>query len=55
MARGDQIYVERLGVYTHHAVDRGDGTVIHRSTSDRKSGATIRMSTVEEFSASGRV
>ena len=34
MARGDQIYVMRPlinmdGVYEHHGIDCGDGTVIH--------------------------
>jgi Lecithin retinol acyltransferase len=28
MARGDHIYVHRLG-YTHHGINCGDGTVIH--------------------------
>ncbi len=28
MALGDHIYVRR-GVYTHHGIDAGDGTVIH--------------------------
>src|SRR5262245_35220683 len=28
MARGDHIFVHRLG-YTHHGIDCGDGTVVH--------------------------
>jgi len=30
MARGDHLYVHRLGgLYSHHGIDCGDGTVIH--------------------------
>jgi len=32
MAKGDHITVKRMGgVYTHHGIDMGDGTVIHYS------------------------
>ena len=32
MARGDHIKVKRLGgIYTHHGIDMGDGTVMHFS------------------------
>ncbi len=32
MAKGDHIYVKRLhGLYYHHGIDMGDGTVIHFS------------------------
>ncbi|HEY9738036.1 MAG TPA: lecithin retinol acyltransferase family protein, partial [Trichocoleus sp.] len=53
MARGDQIYVMRElagipGVYEHHGIDCGDGTVIHY----RKTGseAIISRTTFETFS-----
>jgi hypothetical protein len=53
MARGDQIYVMRPflgreGVYEHHGIDCGDGTVIHY----RKVGeATISRTSIESFAA----
>lgn len=53
MARSDQIYVMRplvgiAGVYQHHGIDYGDGTVIHY----RKMGddATIERTSLETFS-----
>lgn len=53
MARGDQIYVMRPflgqdGIYEHHGIDCGDGTVIHY----RKAGeATISRTSIESFAA----
>ncbi|NJL41469.1 MAG: hypothetical protein HC840_18490 [Leptolyngbyaceae cyanobacterium RM2_2_4] len=53
MARADQIYVMRPflgreGVYEHHGIDCGDGTVIHY----RKVGeATISRTSIESFAA----
>lgn len=54
MARGDQIYVMReflnlKGVYEHHGIDCGDGTVIHY----RKSDSTIARTSMTTF-ADGR-
>lgn len=53
MARGDQIYVMRPllglnGVYEHHGIDCGDGTVIHYS----KAGEvpTVKRTSYEAFS-----
>ncbi|HEY9761751.1 MAG TPA: lecithin retinol acyltransferase family protein [Trichocoleus sp.] len=52
MARGDQIYVMRElvgipGVYEHHGIDCGDGTVIHyRKTGDE---AVVARTTFETF------
>lgn len=49
MARGDHIYVHRLG-YTHHGIDAGNGTVIHYTGEvGQKTNATIRQTPVNEF------
>lgn len=52
MARGDQIYVMRPfigldGLYEHHGIDCGDGTVIHYSKSPEP--ATIRRTSMAAF------
>ncbi|MEB3336325.1 MAG: lecithin retinol acyltransferase family protein [Leptolyngbyaceae bacterium] len=51
MARGDHLYVTREflnihGVYEHHGIDYGDGTVIHY----RKSDSTIARTSMAVFS-----
>jgi hypothetical protein len=51
MARGDQIYVYRefmnlKGVYQHHGIDCGDGTVIHY----RKPSEIVERTSFETFS-----
>jgi hypothetical protein len=51
MARGDQIYVMRPllsveGVYEHHGIDCGDGTIIHYHKGD---DAVITRTTMEAF------
>lgn len=51
MARGDQIYVYRefmnlKGVYQHHGIDCGDGTVIHY----RKPSEIVERTTFKTFS-----
>ncbi|MEA5419686.1 lecithin retinol acyltransferase family protein [Spirulina sp. CCNP1310] len=56
MARGDQIYVLREllnlnGVYEHHGIDCGDGTVIHY----RKPSEVIERTTLATFSQGQRV
>ncbi|MBD2460188.1 lecithin retinol acyltransferase family protein [Oscillatoria sp. FACHB-1407] len=53
MARGDQIYVMRPflglnGVYEHHGIDCGDGTVIHYSKAEDI--ATVRRTSYSAFS-----
>lgn len=49
MAKGDHIYVTRLG-YTHHGIDCGDGTVIHfTGEPGKKSDASIARSMISEF------
>lgn len=50
MARGDQIYIMREffnldGLYEHHGIDCGDGTVIHY----RKPSETIERTSMEIF------
>ncbi|MEM8642255.1 MAG: lecithin retinol acyltransferase family protein [Cyanobacteria bacterium P01_G01_bin.54] len=55
MARGDQIYVIRKwhhwdGVYEHHGIDCGDGTVIHY----RKPSETIERTSLRVFSQGKR-
>lgn len=53
MARGDHIFVKRLG-YTHHGVDLGDGVAIHFcGEPGSKANATIRLCTYDEFLAGG--
>lgn len=51
MARGDHVRVRRLGgVYFHHGIDMGDGTIIHFSGEPaRLRHAEVRLDTVEEF------
>ncbi|NJK36623.1 MAG: NC domain-containing protein [Oscillatoriales cyanobacterium RM1_1_9] len=56
MARGDQIYVYREffnleGVYEHHGVDCGDGTVIHY----RKPSETVERTSIETFARGNRL
>ena len=49
MARGDHIYVSR-GIYTHHGIDTGDGTVIHfTGEPGSKRNATIARSSMSDF------
>jgi len=53
MAYGDQIYALRPflqldGIYEHHGIDCGDGTVIHYSK--RPEEATVLQTSIEEFS-----
>lgn len=52
MARGDQIYVIRPffnldGLYEHHGIDCGDGTVIHYSKQEDE--ATVKRTSMREF------
>jgi hypothetical protein len=55
MARGDHLKVNRFG-YTHHAIDCGDGTVIHFAGEDKeKAYPTVRRTRYEEFARGGRV
>lgn len=56
MARGDQIYVYRellnlQGVYEHHGIDCGDGTVIHY----RKPSETVERTSLATFSKGNKI
>ncbi|MCA1991893.1 MAG: lecithin retinol acyltransferase family protein [Coleofasciculus sp. S288] len=56
MARGDQIYVFRpflnlQGIYEHHGIDCGDGTVIHY----RKPSETIERTSLATFSQGQKI
>ena len=49
MPKGDHIRSPR-GIYWHHGIDCGDGTVIHYSGRlSRKTHAIIQRSTLDEF------
>lgn len=59
MARADQIYAMRhfgamQGVYEHHGIDCGDGTVIHYRKPEGRD-AIISMTTHESFAQGGRI
>ena len=50
MARGDHLYVDRLGgIYSHHAIDCGDGTVIHYWPDDLLFRSSVKRTTLSEF------
>lgn len=50
MARGDHIYVNRVGgVYNHHGVDCGDGSVIHYTSKTWQQARRIERTSLEEF------
>ncbi|HAN75223.1 MAG TPA: NC domain-containing protein [Planktothrix sp. UBA8407] len=56
MARGDQIYIFREfwnfeGLYEHHGIDFGDGTVIHY----RKPSEIIERTSIETFSRGKKI
>ncbi len=49
MAKGDHLSAAR-GLYTHHAIDLGDGRVIHYSgTASEKQNAEVRLDPYEAF------
>jgi len=55
MARGDHIYVQRLGgLYSHHGIDCGDGTVIHL-TAVRRGAPGVERIPLEAFAEGGEV
>jgi hypothetical protein len=55
MPRADHIYVPRLG-YDHHAIDLGDGSVIHYTGEvGQKSNAAVRQTSLAEFANGGPV
>lgn len=56
MTRGDHIYVDRLGgIYSHHGIDCGDGTVIHYWPDEFPLASSVKRTTLEEFAEGGSV
>jgi hypothetical protein len=50
MARGDHIYVNRVGgVYNHHGIDCGDGSVIHYTSKTWRHLRRIERTSLEDF------
>ena len=50
MARGDHIYVNRVGgVYNHHGIDCGDGSVIHYTSKTWQELRRIERTPIEDF------
>lgn len=50
MARGDHIYVCRFGgVYAHHGIDAGDGSVIHYTSSHWMTPRQVCRTSIEVF------
>lgn len=57
MGKGDHIKAKRLGgLYTHHGIDLGDGTVVHLDGDPfRRKHARVRLSPIEVFSRGAKV
>ncbi len=56
MGFGDHLYVERMGgLYSHHAIDCGDGTVVHYWPDEFPFKSSVKRTTVEEFAEGGAV
>ncbi|MEH6616887.1 MAG: lecithin retinol acyltransferase family protein [Porticoccus sp.] len=56
MARGDHIYVRRFGgMYAHHGIDAGDGTVIHYTSSHWLSPRQVRRTAMIKFAKGDEV
>jgi hypothetical protein len=56
MARGDHIYVERInGVYAHHGIDCGDGSVIHYTSKSWRHRPRVQHTTATQFAKRGKV
>lgn len=55
MARGDHLSVKRMhGLYTHHGIDMGDGTVVHLSGEPlRRRDACVCRTPMAEFLKGG--
>jgi hypothetical protein len=55
MARGDHIFVRRLGgLYSHHGIDCGDGSVIHY-WGDASWSTRVVRSEVHRFAGGGKI
>lgn len=56
MARADHLLVGRLGgVYSHHGIDCGDGSVIHFSAAGRAAAGRVQRTSMEDFVRDGTV
>lgn len=56
MAAGDHIYVHRFrGVYAHHGIDCGDGSVIHYTGERWHSPRKVQRTPIERFARDGEV
>lgn len=56
MARGDHLYVDRLGgLYNHHGIDCGDGTVIHYWPDGILLSSSVKRTDLREFAEGGFV
>ena len=56
MARGDHIYVERInGVYEHHGIDCGDGSVIHSTSKHWTDSPKVQHTSLAQFAKGGEV
>ena len=50
MARGDHIYVNRFnGIYNHHGIDCGDGSVIHYNSKTWQGARCVEQTSLEDF------
>ena len=55
MSMGDHIYVPRLGgLYSHHGIDCGDGSVIHYA-GDHPAASQVRRVDLRNFASSGTI
>jgi hypothetical protein len=56
MARGDHLYVDRLGgLYSHHGIDCGDGTVVHYWPDEVPLSSSVKRTSLGEFAEGGSV
>ena len=53
MAKGDHIFVERVG-YSHHGIDSGNGRVIH-FVGEKISDAAVKVESIRKFANGGKV
>lgn len=48
LEKGDHVFVKR-GIYTHHGIYAGDGTIIHYNIKESDDHASVYETTVEDF------
>ena len=55
-SRGDHIYVNRVGgLYNHHGIDCGDGSVIHYTSKTWQTARRIERTTLQQFCKGGDI